>query len=80
MVAYGRTMCNMVGIMIQNVTITRNVADGKYDDIVDVCEYLGDGVYGNATNALVQIVRKSPLFLDAVKKLNRAALDAGAQS
>ena len=66
--------------MIQMITIGRDVGDGKYDDIVDVCEYLGDGQYGTATNALVQIVRNSPTFQDAVEKLNRLAEDAGAQS
>lgn len=52
----------------------------KYNDILDVAEKLGAGVYGNASNALAVMVRESPLFQKALKELRdkkpKSATDA----
>lgn len=44
------------------LTLNRGVRDGKYAAVMDVCEFLGDGDFGSASNALVAMVQKSPLY------------------
>lgn len=55
--------------MIQMVTVSREAAGGKYEDVLDVCEALARGDYGSATNALNVMARQSPLFAETMTKL-----------
>ena len=55
--------------MIQMVTVSRDSAGGKYEDVLDVCEELARGDYGSATNALNVMARQSPLFVETMSKL-----------
>lgn len=67
--AYTSCVVYTVISMIQQITIGRNVGDGKYNDVLDVCEYLAAAEYGSGTNTLVQLARKSPLFQETLEKL-----------
>ncbi len=59
-------------IMITAITIDRTTGDGKYTDIIDTAELLGDEDYGSAVNAIAVMVRQSPLFQDAQKRMKKA--------
>lgn len=59
--------------MADALTISRETGNGRHSDILDVAEHLGRGIYGSATNALVVMVRQSPLFRETVKKLPKRA-------
>lgn len=48
--------------MIQSIALDRVTGDGKYIDVIDVCEILANGDYGSAANALAVMARQSPLF------------------
>lgn len=54
--------------MITALTIDRVTGDGKYADVLDVCQELANGDYGSATNALIVMVRQSPLFKRTAQK------------
>jgi len=55
--------------MLTQVAVNRETGEGRYADVLDVCEHLADR-FGSASNALVQIARESPLFEEALKELN----------
>ena len=55
--------------MIRHLVLERTSGDGQYEDVMDVSEYLGRGLYGSAPNALVTMVRQSKLFQRTVKKM-----------
>ncbi len=64
-------MSNRPYIFLHNVK-------GDLDDLIDVCEHLGQRKYGNAPNALVQLIRQSPEFqkaLDAIEAAKPAGGD-----
>ena len=60
--------------MADAITINRARSSGKHGDILDVAEYLGSGIYGSATNALVVMCRQSPLFKATLAELQRASV------
>ncbi len=62
--------------MLTALNLSRSL--GRYDDILDVAEKLGSETYGSASNALAVMVRESPLFQAALKKLRnkKSATDA----
>lgn len=55
--------------MLNAILIDRASANGKYGDILDACEILGAGDYGSATNAASCMIRRSPLYQEALEKL-----------
>lgn len=59
-------------VVLQSVLIDRRVGDGKYRDVIDVCEALAAEDYGSAPNALLVMVRKSPLFQETLSRLREA--------
>lgn len=59
--------------MINGVTLDRQTGDGKYVEVIDVCEHLGRGDQGSAANALAVMVRQSPMFLATLRELKRTA-------
>lgn len=56
---------------MQAVTVDRTTGNGKYADVIDVCDRLSER-FGSAANALVQIARESPIYQDAVQELAKA--------
>lgn len=58
----------IIDIMLKQVAINRDTGDGKNGDVLDVAEYLAT-TYGSATNAIVQMCRRSPLFKQAFDEL-----------
>jgi hypothetical protein len=59
--------------MIRSVVIERETGNGKHSDVLDVCEALAAGDYGSAANAACVMIRQSPLFQEAIAKLEPAA-------
>lgn len=57
--------------MISKLFIDRDSAGGKYADVIDVCEHLGNERYGSATNAAAQLIRQAPEFAEAQKAVHR---------
>lgn len=63
-------MAHTLGIMaLTNVSIERKIGDGRYGDVLDVCEHLGVTTFGSARVALVNLVRQSPLYRDTIKAI-----------
>ena len=62
--------------MVGTVTIDRRTGNGKYSDVLDVCDELADGDYGSTVNALVTMARKTKLYRDAMARISerKAAL------
>ena len=56
---------------MEQVAMDRRTGEGKYNDVIDVCEELGRGDYGSATNALAVMARQSPLFSETVARLKK---------
>lgn len=54
--------------MLTQVAINRNTDDPVYGQILDVAEELARREYGTGTRALVAMIRRSPLFQDAIKE------------
>ncbi len=54
---------------MEQVAIGRKTGEGRYDDVIDVCEALGRGDYGSAGNALAVMARQSTLFKETVERL-----------
>lgn len=59
--------------MISKLTIDRATGDGKYADVLDVAERLANGDYGSATNAVVVMIRQSPLFAETIPLIKDAS-------
>ncbi len=57
--------------MIESVMIDRQTGSGKYADVLDAAEKLGDGDYGSAANALAVMARQSRLFSEYLKRRER---------
>ena len=56
--------------MIDALTIDRNTGNGRYSDVLDVLERLGKGgQYGSATNAAVQLIRKTSEFQETLAQI-----------
>lgn len=65
--------------MLTALHLDRIAGNGRYIDIIDVAEQLGAETYGSGNNALAVMVRESPLFQTALKKLRdkpKSATDA----
>jgi hypothetical protein len=43
----------------------------RHGDVIDVCEELANGDYGSARNALIAVVKQSPLFRKTLQRLHR---------
>jgi len=56
--------------MLTQVAVNRATGEGRYEDVIDVAEYLGESVYGSASNALVAMCRQSHLFQETKRKLD----------
>ena len=54
---------------MEQVAMDRRTGDGKYNDVIDVCEELGRGDHGSATNALAVMARQSELFAVTLARL-----------
>lgn len=67
-------MAHISSMAIDSILLQRGVRDGKYDELLDVSEFLGEGDYGSAPNALAVMVRQSPLFQSTLAELRKAAL------
>ena len=61
---------------VQNVTLDRKTGDGRYEDVIDVCEVLADGDLGSSANALAVMARQSPLFKKTVRSNGEADTEA----
>lgn len=68
--------------MLRQIAVDRSVGDGtRNGEVIDAAEHLGNADYGSAANALVVMVRQSPLFEKATSELrairDRESLAAG---
>lgn len=54
---------------INAITIDRETGNGKYADVLDVCETLGNTDYGSASNALLVMIRQSRLFQRTLRQM-----------
>lgn len=55
--------------MIDGINVQRFVGDGRYGDVLDVAEYLGNGDLGSAVNALCVMARQSDLYRQAIAEI-----------
>ena len=55
--------------MLTQIGINRETGNGKYGDVLDVAEALGNGDYGTAANAVVVMARQSPLFRETLAQV-----------
>lgn len=54
---------------VRSILLTRGTE--RHDDVLDVCEVLAVGDYGTPTNALIVVVRKSPLYRETLEAIER---------
>jgi hypothetical protein len=61
--------------MLKKLTIERDTGNGKYGDVLDVCEALAIRPYGTAPNAACELIRQSAEFQEALEKVRAAGAD-----
>ena len=61
--------------MAQNITLDRTTGGGRYEDVIDVCDFLAEGDYGSSANALAVMARQSPLFKKIAKQNGNGKTD-----
>jgi hypothetical protein len=55
--------------MTTAIILERRTGNGKYSDVIDVCDELGRNEYGSAVNAAAVLIRQSPKFTDTLNKI-----------
>ena len=55
--------------MLNGVTIERDKSDQRYNDVLDVIEAMGNGIFGTYRNALVVLCESSPRFPETLARL-----------
>jgi hypothetical protein len=57
--------------MLKQLTIYRSTGNGRYGDMLDALETLGNTEYPSAAAAAVACLRSSPIFRAALENLRR---------
>jgi len=59
--------------MLNNINLRRDTDDGKYADVLDVCEFISSIDDRSASSALAAMVRASPTYAKVAKTIKGAA-------
>jgi hypothetical protein len=65
--------------MLTAIIVRDQTGNGRYRDILDVCEHLGREKYENATNALIVLAKGNPEFKATLKRIRKKCREQGSE-